>query len=81
MVASDALDAKVAEIVTALLQGGPRSQGAAKALIRAVADQPVSDALVEDTACRIATLRATPEAREGLGAFLDKRPASWVAGG
>ena len=81
VVAADALDAKVAEIVTALLQGGPRSQGAAKALIRAVADQPVSDALVEDTARRIATLRATPEAREGLGAFLDKRPASWVAGG
>ena len=81
VVATDALDAKVAEIVTALLQGGPRSQGAAKALIRAVADQPVSDALVEDTARRIATLRATPEAREGLGAFLDKRPASWVAGG
>ena len=81
VVASDALDAKVAEIVTALLQGGPRSQGAAKALIRAVADQPVSDALVEDTACRIATLRATPEAQEGLAAFLDKRPASWVAGG
>jgi methylglutaconyl-CoA hydratase len=81
VVASDALDAKVQEIVTALLQGGPRSQGAAKALIRAVADQPVSDALVEDTACRIATLRATPEAQEGLAAFLDKRPASWVAGG
>jgi methylglutaconyl-CoA hydratase len=81
VVASDALDAKVQELVTALLQGGPRSQGAAKALIRAVADQPVSDALVEDTACRIATLRATPEAQEGLAAFLDKRPASWVAGG
>ncbi len=81
VVASDALDANVAEIVTALLQGGPRSQGAAKALIRAVADQPVTDALVEDTARRIATLRATPEAQEGLAAFLDKRPASWVAGG
>ncbi len=81
VVAADALDAKVAEIVGALLQGGPRSQGAAKALIRAVADQPVSDALVEDTARRIATLRATPEAQEGLAALLDKRPASWVAGG
>lgn len=81
VVAADAIDARVHELVAALLQGGPRSQGAAKALIRAVADQPVSDALVEDTARRIATLRATPEAREGLAAFLDKRPASWVAGG
>jgi methylglutaconyl-CoA hydratase len=80
VVATDALDAKVAEIVTALLQGGPRSQGAAKALIRAVADQPVSDALVEDTAA--ASPRCAPRrSPEGLGAFLDKRPASWVAGG
>ena len=80
VVAADAIDARVHELVAALLQGGPRSQGAAKALIRAVADQPVSDALVEDTASRIATLRATPEAREGLAAFLDKRPAAWVPG-
>lgn len=80
VVAADAIDARVHELVAALLQGGPRSQGAAKALIRAVADQPVTDALVEDTARRIATLRATPEAREGLAAFLDKRPAAWVPG-
>ena len=79
-VAPDALDATVQEVVTALLQGGPRSQAAAKDLIRAVANQPITDALVEDTARRIAGLRATPEAREGLAAFLDKRPAAWVLG-
>ena len=72
------LDAKVHGIVVALLLGGLQSQAAAKDLIRAVADRPVSDELVEDTARRIATLRATPEAREGLAAFLDKRPAAWV---
>lgn len=77
-VAADALDEKVAEIVAALLHGGPKSQAAAKALIRAVADRPVDDAIVEDTSRRIADLRATPEAKEGLSAFLDKRPASWV---
>ncbi len=74
----EALDAKVAEVVAALLVGGPKSQAAAKDLIRAVADQQVSDAVVEDTARRIAELRATPEAKEGLAAFLDKRPAAWV---
>ncbi|MEZ5628132.1 MAG: enoyl-CoA hydratase/isomerase family protein [Rhodocyclaceae bacterium] len=78
VVAPEALDDKVAEIVAALLQGGPKSQAAAKALIRAVAHQPVSDAVVEDTSRRIATLRSTPEAKEGLSAFLDKRPAAWV---
>lgn len=80
-VAGDDLDAKVAEIVEALLQGGPKAQAAAKALIRAVANRPVSDAVVEDTARRISRLRATPEAREGLTAFLDKRPAEWVPKG
>ncbi len=77
-VPADQLDATVQGVVTALLQGGPLSQAAAKDLIRAVADRPVSDEIVEDTARRIATLRATPEAKEGLAAFLDKRPAAWV---
>jgi len=77
-VADEALDAKVAEIVAALLQGGPRAQAAAKDLIRGVANRPVGDAVVEDTARRIAELRATPEAKEGLEAFLAKRPAAWI---
>jgi methylglutaconyl-CoA hydratase len=72
------LDAKVQEIVTALLQGGPLAQAAAKDLIRAVDHQPVNDILVEDTAHRIAHLRATPEAREGISAFLDKRSPTWI---
>ncbi|THF64026.1 enoyl-CoA hydratase/isomerase family protein [Pseudothauera nasutitermitis] len=78
-VATEELDAKVAEIARALLQGGPRAQAEAKELIAAVANRPLSDALVEDTARRIARLRATPEAREGLGAFLEKRPPAWVS--
>ncbi len=74
----DALDAKVRNIVNALLAGGPHAQAAAKDLIRAVVSQPVDDALVEDTARRIAHIRATPEAKEGLGAFLEKRPPNWT---
>ena len=77
-VASDELDAKVKEVVDALLQGGPKSQSAAKELIRAVANRPLSDAVMEDTARRIASLRVTLEAKEGLDAFLSKRPAAWV---
>ncbi|HEX6364208.1 MAG TPA: enoyl-CoA hydratase/isomerase family protein [Albitalea sp.] len=74
----DALDAAVQSVVDALLAGGPLAQAAATDLIRAVAHRPVDDDVVEDTARRIATLRATPEAREGLSAFLEKRPASWA---
>jgi len=78
VVATEELDAKVKDVVDALLQGGPKSQSAAKELIRAVANRPLSDAVVEDTARRIASLRVTPEAKEGLDAFLSKRPAAWV---
>ncbi len=78
LVEPEALDARVREIVAALLLGGPRAQAAAKDLIRAVADRAVDDALVEDTARRIAQIRATPEAKEGLSAFLEKRPPNWT---
>lgn len=77
-VAPEALDDTVQEIVTALLQGGPLAQAAAKDLIRAVDHQTVNDTLVEETAHRIAHLRATPEAREGIAAFLDKRQPAWI---
>ena len=73
------LDAKVEEIVGTLLVGGPSAQSAAKDLIRAIANRPVTDDLMEDTARRIATIRATQEAIEGISAFLEKRSAPWVA--
>ena len=72
------LDPQIEAIVEALLAGGPNAQAAATDLIRAVANKPVTDEVVDDTARRIATLRATPEAREGLSAFLDKRQAAWM---
>jgi methylglutaconyl-CoA hydratase len=74
----EALDAKVQEIVDALLQGGPLAQAAAKDLIRVVDGQMINDTLVEETAHRIAHLRATPEAREGIAAFLEKRNPDWI---
>lgn len=78
VVEPEQLDDKVQEIVGALLQGGPLAQTAAKNLIRAVNNQPINDVLVEETAHRIAHLRATPEAQEGIAAFLDKRPPAWL---
>ena len=72
------LDAKISDIVDSLLQGGPLSQAAAKDLIRTVNGRPINDTLVDDTAHRIAHLRATPEAREGIAAFLDKRQPTWM---
>lgn len=79
MAAPEQLDAHVQAIVDALLNGGPLAQSAATDLIRAVANRPIDDELVKGTARRIAALRATPEAREGLGAFLEKRRPVWTS--
>jgi methylglutaconyl-CoA hydratase len=73
------LDAAVQGIVEQLLNGGPRAQAASKDLIAAVVNRPVDRALVEDTAERIARIRVTPEGREGIAAFLEKRAPSWSA--
>lgn len=71
------LDAAVQDIVEQLLKGGPKAQAAAKDLIAAVTNRPIDRPLVEDTAERIARIRVTPEGREGITAFLDKRAPSW----
>jgi len=71
------LDAKIDEIIAELLAGGPCAQSAATELIRAVANRPVDAEVIEDTARRIARLRSTAEAQEGLGAFLEKRGPRW----
>lgn len=78
LVTADALDTRVNEVLGAMLLGGPWAQSEAKTLVRAVANRPVDDELVADTAARIATVRAGAEAREGVGAFLERRPAAWI---
>jgi methylglutaconyl-CoA hydratase len=77
VVAEEALDETIERIVAALCQGGPQALTEAKALIGAVAHRPIDAAIAEETAARIARVRAGDEAREGLAAFLEKRPAAW----
>jgi methylglutaconyl-CoA hydratase len=60
-----------------LREGGPEAQAAAKQLIARVAGAPIDEALMEDTAQRIASQRATPEGKEGAEAFLAKRNPTW----
>jgi len=71
------LAASLDETLDDLLAGGPMAQGEAKALIRAVAFKPVDDTLRETTAEWIAAIRASEEARDGMGAFLEKRRPVW----
>lgn len=48
------------------------------ALIDAVADKPITDELIADTAARLCDQRASPEGVEGLTAFLEKRKPWWA---
>jgi methylglutaconyl-CoA hydratase len=79
LVALDALDASVAAVVKALVSNSPNAVGEAKRLVRDMAGRPIDDALVADTANRIAAIRASGEGREGVAAFLEKRKPSWLA--
>ena len=72
------LDEKLGLIVDSMLACSPMAQLAAKELIRAVAGRPVTSELIQDSAERIAKIRSSPEGREGVAAFLEKRRASWV---
>jgi methylglutaconyl-CoA hydratase len=74
----DEMDARLGDLVDAMLQCGPVAQREAKELVRAVAGRPVTSELIQDTATRIARLRSSPEGRDGVAAFLEKRRASWV---
>jgi methylglutaconyl-CoA hydratase len=69
------LDATVAARVDALLAGGPEAQAVVKGLLRRVV--PVPEGLARYTAATIAQRRSSLEGREGMAAFLERRPPSW----
>ena len=77
VVPADGLEARGAEIVRTLLQCSPDAQRRAKALIDAVTGRPIDDGLADDVARRIAAARASEDGKEGIAAFLEKRPPSW----
>ena len=68
----------VDKLVDKMLRNSPAAMVAAKELIRNVAKKPIDQKLLEDTARRIADIRATAEGKEGIEAFLEKRKPSWV---
>ena len=77
VVAADALDAKVGELVAALVANGPAAVRACKRLVQDVAGRPIDAALRAETARRIADIRAGTEGKEGVQAFLNKRDPAW----
>ena len=79
LVSPSDIDEAIEDLVNHLLAGGPEAHAKIKDLIRAVAGRAVDDALVADTAKRIAEIRVSPEGKEGIASFLEKRKASWCS--
>jgi len=79
LVSTADLDTEVNSLVKHLLAGGPQAHVKIKDLIRAVTGRQIDAALSADTAKRIAEIRVSPEGREGIASFLEKRKASWCS--
>ena len=77
-VTAELLDSKVAELSTALCNAGPNAVKLCKKLVQDVAGKDIDQALVELTISSIADVRVSPEGREGLQSFLQKRKPDWL---
>lgn len=78
IVIADELNTRIGNLLAELYCGGPQAVAFAKRQIARVAHAAIGPETVAQTARSIAAMRATTEAQEGLGAFLEKRPAAWL---
>ncbi|MEN9313986.1 MAG: hypothetical protein RIS35_379 [Pseudomonadota bacterium] len=78
LVAPEELDGAVNQILAHLLMGGPNALRECKRLIRDMSGRAIDDEVAADTASRIARVRASDEAQEGIAAFFEKRRPAWL---
>ncbi len=74
----DALDAAVDKLCKQLCLASPDAVRATKKLIDAVVEKPITHELIAHTVKEIAVIRSTPQGKEGVQAFLQKRLPSWI---
>jgi methylglutaconyl-CoA hydratase len=67
----------VQQLAETLCANGPQAVRACKQLVQDIAGRELNEAMIEDTAARIARTRAGTEGREGVASFLEKRTPSW----
>jgi len=79
VVRTQELDKCIENLLDHLLAGGPEAHAKIKDLVRTVSGRRADDALVAETAKRIAEIRVSPEGREGTSSFLEKRKPSWCS--
>jgi methylglutaconyl-CoA hydratase len=72
------LDGEIERIARVLLAASPAALAATKRLLADVIEAPIDDVLLAATAKCIADARVSPEGREGIAAFLEKRAPAWA---
>ena len=77
MVAEEALDAEIEQLVKVLLANSPQAVAHTKALVHFVADRPADLTTQDYTTDLIAKIRVSAEGQEGLSAFFAKRSPKW----
>ena len=74
----DQLQSYVSKLCQHLIAAGPRALARTKQLINDIAHSQLDTNLKKKTATWLAEVGDSAEAREGISAFLEKRPAKWV---
>lgn len=77
VLAPDDWRTEAAELAAAVAARGPRAQAAAKRVAAAAHELPLADGLELERRAFLDAL-ASDEAREGIAAFLEKRPPRWT---
>jgi methylglutaconyl-CoA hydratase len=72
------LDAAQARISADIAACAPGAVADAKQLVADVQGQPIDEAMMRETARRIAAARVGPEGQEGVRAFLERRKPTWA---
>ncbi len=67
------------DYINRILANGPNAMYQAKRLVNYVNNKEIDEVLILETAQRIADIRASVEGKEGVTAFLEKRPAHWAS--
>ncbi len=78
VVAATDIDAAVKRMTDHLGAGSPHALDECKRLLREIGGETIDATLIADTARRIGEIRVSPQGREGILAFLEKRKPSWL---
>ncbi|MDP1740701.1 enoyl-CoA hydratase/isomerase family protein [Polaromonas sp.] len=78
VVTATELDVRVGELAKTLVNAGPEAIRLCKMLVQDVAHHEITPSLIQMTVEGIADIRVSPEGREGVQSFLQKRKPNWL---